>query len=172
MSPRIRARRTYELLFDATAIQKLTEKSEITEDIREWEYGAYEGLLTAQIRARRKEQGLDTERPWNIWDDGCEGGESPTEVASRLDRVIAKIKKIQGPSMHGEKGVDVILIAHGHILRAFAKRWIGFTLGTKLPMMLGSSYFLTKLLFVPTGISEVGTVSRACKRFSSSCLSS
>jgi len=172
MSPRTRARRTYELLFDATATQNFTDKSEITEDIREWEYGAYEGLLTAQIRARRKEQGLDTERPWNIWDDGCEGGESATEVASRLDRVIAKIKEIQGPYMHGEKGVDVILIAHGHILRAFAKRWIGFTLGMKLPMMLGSSYFLTKLLFVPMGVPEVGAVSRACKRISSSCLSS
>jgi probable phosphoglycerate mutase len=136
ISPRIRARRTYELLFDATAQKELQRKSEITEDIREWEYGAYEGLLTAQIRAARKEHGLDAERPWNIWVDGCEGGESAAEVSSRLDRVIGQIKEIQGPYMHGEKGVDVVLIAHGHILRAFAKRWIGFELGMRLPMML------------------------------------
>ncbi|KAF4631447.1 hypothetical protein G7Y89_g6683 [Cudoniella acicularis] len=120
----------------AAVIKALEGNSEITEDIREWEYGAYEGLLTAQIRAARKEKGLDKERPWNIWVDGCEDGEPAAEVAARLDRVIAKIREIQGPYMHGEKGVDVVLIAHGHILRAFAKRWIGFELSMRLPMML------------------------------------
>jgi broad specificity phosphatase PhoE len=95
-----------------------------------------EGLLSSQIRAARTERGLDVQRPWNIWVDGCEEGESATEVSSRLDRVIANIKEIQGPYMHGEKGVDVVLIAHGHILRAFAKRWIGFELGMRLPLML------------------------------------
>lgn len=136
ISPRTRARRTYELLFDGSAQKTLEGKSEITEDIREWEYGAYEGLLTAQIRAARNEQGLDKERPWNIWVDGCVDGESAAEVSSRLDRIIAKIRETQGPYMHGEKGVDVVLIAHGHILRAFAKRWIGFELSRSLPMML------------------------------------
>lgn len=68
--------------------------------------------------------------------DGCEEGESAAEVAARLDRIIAKIREIQGPYMHGEKAVDVVLIAHGHILRAFAKRWIGFELSRSLPMML------------------------------------
>jgi probable phosphoglycerate mutase len=136
VSPRVRARRTFELLFDGPSRKDLEKKTEITEHIREWEYGAYEGLLTAAIRAGRKERGLDTERPWNIWLDGCEGGESAAEVSSRLDQVIARIRQIQGPYMHGEKGVDVVLIAHGHILRAFAKRWIGFPLGTSLPMML------------------------------------
>ncbi|TVY57003.1 Sedoheptulose 1,7-bisphosphatase [Lachnellula cervina] len=136
ISPRTRARRTYELLFDESAQKNLEGKSETTEDIREWEYGVYEGLLTAQIRATRRERGLDKERPWNIWVDGCEEGESADEVSNRLDGIIAKIRKIQGPYMHGEKGVDVVLIAHGHILRAFAKRWIGFPLSTSLPMML------------------------------------
>lgn len=142
ISPRIRARRTYELLFDDSSRANLREKCDITEDIREWDYGLYDGHLTAEIRAARKERGLDTERPWNIWIDGCEGGESAKEVTDRLDRIISKIKEIQGTYMHGtymhgEKGVDVILIAHGHILRAFAKRWIGFDLGMRLPMMLG-----------------------------------
>jgi len=136
VSPRTRARRTFEILFDTKAREELEVKLEITEDIREWEYGAYEGLLTAQIRAARKERGLDKERPWNIWIDGCEDGESAKEVSDRLDRIIGEIKEIQGPYMHGEKAVDIILIAHGHILRAFAKRWIGFELGMRLPMML------------------------------------
>ena len=109
---------------------------EISEDIREWEYGAYEGLLTAQIRAVRKEHGLDKERPWNIWIDGCEDGESANEVSQRLDVLIAKIKQIQGPYMHGEKPIDIVLVAHGHILRAFAKRWVGYELSVRLPMML------------------------------------
>lgn len=142
ISPRTRARRTFELLFDDAQQQELQEKTDVTDNIREWEYGAYEGLLTSQIRALRKSHGLDNERPWNIWVDGCENGdgnsigESPDEVATRLDIVISQIKEIQAPYMHGEKGVDVVLIAHGHILRAFAKRWIGFGLGTRLPMML------------------------------------
>ena len=136
ISPRTRARRTYELLFDGASQKELESKSEVTEDIREWEYGTYEGLLTAQIRAGRKERGLDSERPWNIWLDGCENGETAAEVSERLDRVIGQIREIQGPYMDGEKGVDVVLIAHGHILRAFAKRWIGFHMGTALPMML------------------------------------
>lgn len=136
ISPRTRARQTYDILFDEKVRKDLSDRSEVTEDIREWEYGKYEGLLTAQIRAGRKERGLDTERPWDIWYDGCEDGESAGEVSHRLDRIIARIREIQGPYMHGEKGADVVLIAHGHILRAFAKRWIGFELKMRLPMML------------------------------------
>ncbi|KAI1008139.1 hypothetical protein K3495_g88 [Podosphaera aphanis] len=136
ISPRTRARRTFELLFGRPDYDRIQEKSEIVEDLCEWDYGAYEGLLTAQIRTLRKERGLDTEKPWNIWVDGCEEGESAVEVTNRLDRIITQIRKIQGPSMFGEKPADVVLIAHGHILRAFAKRWIGFELGMRLPMML------------------------------------
>lgn len=137
ISPRIRARRTYDLLFDEASRENLKEKCEITEDIREWDYGLYDGCLTAEVRAARKGRGLDTERPWNIWIDGCEDGESAKEVSDRLDRIIAKIREIQGPYMHGEKGVDVVLIAHGHILRAFAKRWIDFDMAMRFPLMLG-----------------------------------
>ncbi|RFU29657.1 Sedoheptulose-bisphosphatase/4-nitrophenylphosphatase, partial [Scytalidium lignicola] len=133
VSPRTRARRTYEILFGD---KPLAGDAEITEDIREWEYGLYEGLLTAEIRAGRKERGLDVERPWNIWVDGCEGGESPAEVTTRLDRLISRIREVQGAYMHGENGVDIVVVAHGHILRAFAKRWIGFDLGMRLPLML------------------------------------
>lgn len=75
MSPRKRARKTFELLFGADSELAALEKVEFTEDIAEWGYGAYEGLLGEEIIARRKEQGLDIERPWDIWNDGCEGGE-------------------------------------------------------------------------------------------------
>jgi sedoheptulose-bisphosphatase len=136
ISPRIRARRTYELFFDEGARRDFDGKVEITEDIREWDYGLYEGILPSQAKVDRKERGLDKERPWNIWVDGCEDGESPAEITTRLDRIIAKIKEIQGPYMHGEKPVDVVIIAHGQILRAFARRWLGFEVSMKLPMML------------------------------------
>jgi broad specificity phosphatase PhoE len=136
ISPRTRAKRTFDLLFDDAAKERLKEKVEITEDIREWEYGAYEGVVPADIRKQRQERGLDKERPWNIWHDGCEDGESPTEVATRLDELIAKIKQIQAPCMNGERSADIVVIAHGHSLRAFAKRWIGFEMGMRLPLML------------------------------------
>ena len=136
ISPRTRAQRTFELLFDDAAKEALKEKVEITEDIREWEYGAYEGVTPTDIRKQRKEKGLDTERPWDIWHDGCEDGESPTEVATRLDELIAKIKQLQAPSMDGWRPADIVVIAHGHSLRAFAKRWIGFEMGMRLPLML------------------------------------
>lgn len=122
ISPRTRARRTYDLLFDESARAQLEGSAEITEDIREWEYGAYEGLLTAEIRDTRQSRHLDQEKPWNIWESGCEDGESPGEVSTRLDKIINKIREIQGPYMHGEKAVDVVIIGHGHILRAFTKR--------------------------------------------------
>jgi sedoheptulose-bisphosphatase len=137
ISPRTRALRTYELLFpNESTRQELEGKVEITDDIREWEYGLYEGLLTAQIKEGRKSRGLDTKRGWDIWRDGCEGGESPAEISARLDSLISRIREIQGPYMHGEKAVDVVVIAHGHSLRAFAKRWVEFELGMRLPMML------------------------------------
>lgn len=136
VSPRIRARKTYDILFDENAQKQLEGRTEITEDVREWDYGAYEGLRPAEIRTARKEKGLDQDRPWNIWIDGCEEGESAAEVTTRLDMLIAKIKEIHGPYMHGEKAVDIVIIAHGHISRAFAKRWIGYELAARLPMML------------------------------------
>ena len=71
VSPRKRAQETFHLLFD----RKLPDEVEATENIAEWDYGDYEGLLVQDIRSRRKEKGLDREREWSIWRDGCEGGE-------------------------------------------------------------------------------------------------
>lgn len=77
VSPRQRAQSTLDLLLGDVEKDALVKEGKvtITEDIAEWDYGDYEGLLTKEIRARRKEKGLDKEKPWDIWVDGCEGGE-------------------------------------------------------------------------------------------------
>jgi broad specificity phosphatase PhoE len=79
VSPRKRAQQTFQCLFgnreSDTGISINDEKVTTTEDIAEWDYGDYEGMLVDEIRKKRKSQGLDTEREWKIWRDGCEGGE-------------------------------------------------------------------------------------------------
>lgn len=76
ISPRKRAQQTFRLLFSGgDPGSSITDNVTLTEDIAEWDYGDYEGLVVREIRARRKEKGLDQEREWNIWRDGCEGGE-------------------------------------------------------------------------------------------------
>jgi broad specificity phosphatase PhoE len=86
----------------------LGERAELSDDLREWDYGEYEGVTTAQIRE---------ERPgWYLWRDGCPGGEDAAGVGRRADRVIA--------ALDGSGG-DVALFAHGHVLRVLAARWLG-----------------------------------------------
>ena len=141
VSPRKRAQRTFELLnlgvedplpWAAHGSQDpgslvCGARVEVTDDIREWDYGDYEGVTSPEIRRRRAEQGLDPS--WDIWRDGCPGGESPEQVTERLDRLIAEIRrKWNEPAMGTGKHGDVLLVAHGHILRAFAMRWAGKTL--------------------------------------------
>lgn len=77
VSPRKRAQTTFDLLFDGAGKDALQRKGIVTTtaELAEWDYGKYEGLVTKEIRARRKEQGLDKEVPWDIWRDGCENGE-------------------------------------------------------------------------------------------------
>ncbi|KAI4170580.1 MAG: hypothetical protein LQ348_007083, partial [Seirophora lacunosa] len=141
VSPRKRAQRTLELLNlgcrDKLPWQEQQQpgkehhvrteaKVQVTDDIREWDYGDYEGLRSATIKEQRTQSG---QGPWDIWRDGCPGGESPADITERLDRLIDDIrtrfheKAIGHPS--ASKGPsDVLLVAHGHILRAFAMRWI------------------------------------------------
>jgi probable phosphoglycerate mutase len=100
-SPLRRAQETCQLAgFGAAA--------EICEDLQEWDYGEYEGLTTPQIRDERPD--------WYLWRDGCPGGESPSEIQKRADRVLDRVRDAAG---------DVILFAHGHLLRVLAARWIG-----------------------------------------------
>lgn len=100
-SPLRRAMRTCELAgFGALA--------EIDPDLTEWDYGDYEGRLTADILA---------ERPgWQLFRDGSPGGESPEQVAARADHVVQRVRRNAG---------DVLLFSSGHFLRMLAARWIG-----------------------------------------------
>lgn len=109
---------------------------EVTEELAAWDYGHYEGLVTKEIRTKRKAAGLDETREWDIWRDGCEGGELPQQVTTRLDALKSKIRELQAPDMHGKKACDVVLFAHGHILRAFVKRWLRYDMAFPLSMMI------------------------------------
>lgn len=100
-SPLRRARETCKLAgLGATAV--------VDDDLAEWDYGDYEGLTTAQIRTSRPD--------WSLWRDGCPGGESSADVGIRADRVVARVRSLDG---------DAIAFAHGHLLRVLAARWIG-----------------------------------------------
>ncbi|MCJ1339108.1 hypothetical protein MMC09_004397 [Bachmanniomyces sp. S44760] len=140
VSPRVRAQQTFAILFEAymntSGPLQSPDKTVTTESLAEWGYGDYEGLLTKQIRELRRSRGLDQEREWNIWRDGCEGGETAQQVTQRCDELIAKIRGLQAQHMHGGGPADVMVIAHGHILRAFAKRWLGYPLDFPLSMMI------------------------------------
>ena len=95
--------------------------------IAEWDYGEYEGVTSPEIRKLRAEKGQGS---WDIWRDGCPGGESPEDIIRRVDALIAEIREkyhrpvIGKPKDQGLTG-DVMVVGHGHILRAFAIRWIG-----------------------------------------------
>ncbi|KAK6423763.1 hypothetical protein LTR95_016479 [Oleoguttula sp. CCFEE 5521] len=130
LSPRERAIKTYELLSGRN------DGYEISESLAEWDYGDYEGRLTKDIRALRKERGLDKEREWDIWSDGCEGGESSAEVTARIDALLKEIRSFHVERMHSTEPRDVILVAHGHLTRAFAKRFLGYELSFPLSLMM------------------------------------
>src|SRR5271154_245987 len=100
-SPLQRAMRTCELAgFKAAA--------EIDSDLVEWNYGDYEGRRTVEIHA---------ERPgWQLFRDGCPGGESPEQIGARADRVVNRVRAVQG---------DVLIFSSGHFLRVLAARWLG-----------------------------------------------
>jgi probable phosphoglycerate mutase len=111
-SPLERARKTSELA-------GFGGRAEIEFDLMEWNYGEYEGLTSKQIR--EKVPG------WILFRDGCPGGESPEQIGARVDRVIARVRAVDG---------RVALFAHGHIFRVFAARWLG------LPVLAGCHFLL------------------------------
>jgi broad specificity phosphatase PhoE len=100
-SPLQRASRTCELA-------GLGARMEIDADLMEWDYGAYEGRRTVEIRAERPD--------WELFRDGCPEGESPAAVGARADRVVSRVRAAGG---------DVALFSSGHILRVLAARWLG-----------------------------------------------
>ena len=99
-SPRLRARRTAELAgFPGAAVD---------EDLAEWAYGDYEGVTSAEIQEQAP--------GWTIWTGTVPGGESAEQVGARLDRVVARVRDVEG---------DALVFGHGHALRALAARWLG-----------------------------------------------
>jgi broad specificity phosphatase PhoE len=101
VSPRSRA-------LETAGLAGFAEQAEPRDELVEWEYGDYEGRTTQEIRAERPD--------WQLWRDGVPGGETVDEVGARADRVIAELRNTDG---------DVLVVAHGHLLRILAARWLG-----------------------------------------------
>jgi probable phosphoglycerate mutase len=114
-SPLRRARETCELA-------GYGERAQLTDDLKEWSYGEYEGLTTPEIRQRNPD--------WVLWRDGCPGGETPAEVGARADRVLASLREVEGKAL---------VFAHGHILRVLAARWLEMdsAAGSRLKLSAG-----------------------------------
>jgi probable phosphoglycerate mutase len=115
-SPLQRAKRTCELAgFGGVA--------ELDPDLVEWDYGEYEGKRSSEIRADRPD--------WELFRDGCPGGESPLQISSRADRFVRRVRQLHG---------DVLAFTSGHISRVLAARWLGIELSPigKL-LMLGTA---------------------------------
>lgn len=102
----------------------LGNRVQIREDLREWDYGDYEGLTSEQIHR--------TDPDWLLWRDGCPGGESPEAVAARCDRIVDELLA----QASGGTG-DAIVFAHGHILRSLGARWC------ELPVAAGQHLLLS-----------------------------
>ena len=121
VSPLRRARET-------AALAGLEYDVVIDADLAEWDYGAYEGITTAEIRAVRP--------GWELFVDGVPDGESAQDVAVRVDRVIERVRSVAG---------DVACVAHSHVLRVLTARWIG------LDPVVGRS-----LVLDPAAVCELG----------------
>ncbi len=100
-SPRLRARST-------CAWAGLAAAAQVENDLAEWDYGDYEGLSTAEIQEQRP--------GWDVWRDGCPGGELPADASARADRLITRLRNASG---------NVALFSHGQFGRLLAARWIG-----------------------------------------------
>ena len=114
-SPLQRASRTCELA-------GFGPRAAVDPDLVEWNYGDYEGLTTADIRKRRP--------GWDIFRDGCPNGESVAEVAARADRVIARLRALEG---------DALLFSSSHFLRVLAARWLGLEAAAGRLFYLGTA---------------------------------
>jgi probable phosphoglycerate mutase len=114
-SPLQRAARTCELAgFGASA--------EVDRDLLEWDYGQYEGRRTVEIHVERPD--------WQLFRDGCPGGETPDQIGVRADRVVNRVRSIQG---------NVLLFSSGHFLRVLAARWLGLEPGSGRYLLLGTA---------------------------------
>jgi broad specificity phosphatase PhoE len=114
-SPLKRALRTCELAGFGAAV-------EVDRCLLEWDYGKYEGRRSDDIRLERPD--------WQLFRDGCPGGESPSQVGDRADRVVRRVRAIEG---------DVLLFSSGHFLRVLAARWLGLEPGAGRYFLLSTA---------------------------------
>jgi len=125
-SPLQRARRTCDLAgFSARA--------EVEPALVEWDYGEYEGLTSAQIRVKAPQ--------WNLFRDGCPGGEAPEAISRRADSLVARLRTLQSP---------VLLFSSGHITRVIAARWLGLAVDVMAPRLLLGTAALSALSYEHT----------------------
>lgn len=153
VSPRQRAKRTLELLELSKDIPV-----EETELISEWDYGksvhrvqwlsrhvaderSYEGLTSHAINEK-------VNGSWNVFRDGCPGGDNEHTIKARVDELIGKIRTIHAEAQASGSKSDVLVVAHGHILRSFAARWINapVLMGTRLAYGAGGAVCVIPLL--------------------------
>ncbi|MDQ1038449.1 broad specificity phosphatase PhoE [Streptomyces sp. V3I8] len=120
-SPLVRARQTCE-------IAGFGDRAADWDALMEWDYGSYEGMTPDEIRADRPD--------WLIWRDGVPGGESLAEVSARADEVVGWVRSQER---------DVLVFAHGHILRSIGARWLGLGIG-----------FAARVRLNPTSLSVLG----------------
>lgn len=114
VSPKQRAIRTAELA-------GLADRAEVNPDLVEYDYGAFEGLTTDQIHSRRP--------GWELWRDGCPGGESPAAVLTRASRLLDELRL--------SPDEDSLLFGHGHMLRAVAAAYLGLNVGFCRHLIVG-----------------------------------
>ena len=96
--------------------------AKVEPDLIEWNYGAYEGRTSADIHRERPD--------WQLFRDGCPGGESPEQIGARVDGVIRRVRSIEG---------NTLLFSSGHVLRVFAARWLGLDPGAGRYFLLGTA---------------------------------
>ena len=109
--------------------------AELDHDLVEWNYGEYEGRTSAEIHAERPD--------WQLFRDGCPGGESPDQIGARADRFLTKVREVSA---------NVLVFSSGHFLRVLAARWLGLEpdlgryllLGTASLSALGYEHYLSQ----------------------------
>jgi broad specificity phosphatase PhoE len=100
----------------------LGNRVETTDDLKEWDYGNYEGITTKEIRKSVPD--------WTVWTHPCPNGESIEQVAARADRVVQRLREVDA---------DVAVFSHGHFLRVLAVRWLGMDPHAGKNFLLGTS---------------------------------
>ncbi len=93
---------------DTARLAGLGDRVQVDPDLCEWNYGDYEGITTPEIRRSVPD--------WTVWTHPVPNGETAAMIGNRVDRVIWRIRAVEG---------DVVVFAHGHVLRVLTARWLG-----------------------------------------------